>query len=257
MRTLCDFYAKSRFAKGGAPFKMRETGFKNTFDPGVKHRRAFTLVEILLASVLGAMVAAAGVAAYRSVNHARGDLAFSSEVMAHGRYGLSMMRDDLASQFRPRVPGEMKLVGITSNTEEKALDRLVIYVTADPMGPGDDLQGDIYEVEYGLSLNEETRELYLGRRIAPVEDLALGNKRGKLVRVARHIDQLMFEFYDEVRGKWQRGRNAADPMPQAVRISLWLQDRRAGERPSVKMSQEVWFMKDPRGVKKEPPREEG
>ncbi|MCP4343083.1 MAG: prepilin-type N-terminal cleavage/methylation domain-containing protein, partial [Desulfobulbaceae bacterium] len=133
----------------------------------VNNTKAFTLIEVLLASVLGAMIALAGIAAYQTVAQARRNLAFNSEVMAHGRYALNMIRDDLASQYRGKSADDMKLVGIVGEKSNKTLDRLIFHITADDMGNDNDLQGDIYEVEYGLSVNDHDKELYLGRRIAP------------------------------------------------------------------------------------------
>ena len=206
-----------------------------------RSKKAFTLVEVLLASTLAAIVAAAGLATYRSVSESRQILGYTSEVNAHARYALNMIRTDLANMYRGTLPDEMRLKGITAERDGRNLDRLILYVISNEkvaLSDNPAPQGDIFEVEYGLSPSPQKSQLFLGRRLAPVEDLETGNPKGNLTRIARYIDQLTFEFYDYPSARWHRGWEYYDQLPQRLRVTMVLTDPK-GKRPPMTVSQEI------------------
>ena len=195
----------------------------------------FTLVEILLATIIGAMIAVAAFAVFRSVTDNRGTLEYYAEIMANGRYALNLVRDDLANFYRDEDPEMMRLRGVKRDVEGKSADRLIIYMVSEQKVHKAVQEGDVYEVEYGISEDTEKGISFLARRCGAVEDKIIGNSGGIMTRVARYIDELKFEYFD---GRdWQRQWQQTD-LPQRVRITLKLLDAESN-RPSIDMSQEV------------------
>ncbi len=201
----------------------------------IRQRTGFTLVEILLATIIGAMIAVAAFAVFRSVTGNRDTLEYYAKIMANGRYALNLVRDDLANFYRAEDPEMTRLRGIKRDMEGKSADRLIIYVVSEQKVREGTQEGDVYEVEYGISEDTENGISFLARRCGAVEDKIIGNSGGIMTRVARYIDELKFEYFD---GRdWQRQWQQTD-LPQRVRITLKLLDAESN-RSSIEMSQEV------------------
>ena len=200
--------------------------------------RGFTLVEVLLASIIGSLVAVVAFATFRSVTHSRQMVDYYSQAMAHGRYGLNLIRDDLANFYRSSDPDEMSVEGVKGKLNDRPADRLIMYVVSDRKIKADRSEGDVYEVEYGLGYSKEKNEYFLTRRCGAVEDIKTGNAKGELRRVASYISELKFEYY--YGRQWLRQWYQRGAVPEMVRISMQLVDPK-GERPTLAMSQVIGF----------------
>ena len=201
----------------------------------IRQSGGFTLVEILLATIIGAMIAVAAFAVFRSVTGNRDALEYYAEIMANGRYALNLIRDDLANFYRDEDPEMMCLRGIKRDIEGKPADRLIIYVVSEQKVRKAAQEGDVYEVEYGISEDTEKGISFLARRCGAVEDKSIGNSGGIMTRVARYIDELKFEYFDGQ--DWQRQWQQAD-LPRRVRVTLKLLDVESNHSP-LEISQEV------------------
>ncbi|MCK5272746.1 MAG: prepilin-type N-terminal cleavage/methylation domain-containing protein [Sedimentisphaerales bacterium] len=195
----------------------------------------FTLVEILLATIIGAMITVAAFAVFRSVTGNRDTLKYYAKIMANGRYALNLVRNDLANFYRAEDPEMMRLQGVKRDVEGKSADRLIIYVVSEQKVHKGVQEGDVYEVEYGISEDTEKGISFLARRCGAVEDKIIGNSGGIMTRVARYIDELKFEYFDGQ--DWQRQWQQTD-LPQRVRITLKLFDAEGNHSP-IEMSREV------------------
>lgn len=201
----------------------------------IRQRAGFTLVEILLATIIGAMIAVAAFAVFRSVTGNRDTLEYHAKIMANGRYALNLVRDDLANFYRAEDPEMTRLRGIKRDVEGKSADRLIIYVVSEQKVRKAAQEGDVYEVEYGISEDTKNGISFLARRCGAVEDKSIGNSGGIMTRMARYIDELKFEYFDGQ--DWQRQWQQTD-LPQRVRVTLKLLDAESNHS-SIEMSQEV------------------
>ena len=199
--------------------------------------KGFTLLEVLLATVVGTLVLVVAFMTYRSVATGRELSGYYSEMMAQGRYALGQFRDDLANFYRCRDVSRMRLVG-TKGVKQQDADRLKLYVVSDRKVGSETAEGEVYEVEYGLSqIDSEHESQFLLRRCGPVTDESQGNKAGEVIQIARNVSRLEFEYYDgeEWQGQWQQEEGE---FPWLVRINLVLQDP-AGQAGAISFSQEV------------------
>jgi hypothetical protein len=197
--------------------------------------KAFTLIELLLATAIGAMVIIAALAAFRSVNQMRQQLHYYSEAMSHGRYALNQIRNDLANFYRDGRAGQMRLVGIKSDQQDRPMDRLIIYTTNEEKIFSGESMNDLYEVEYGLGRDNEKGGYFFSRRYGPVTDTSVGNKAGKLLRLSGRINSLEFEFYNGQ--TWQRGWDSSN-VANLVRVSIKLFDP-TNAHPPISLSEVI------------------
>lgn len=201
-----------------------------------RNERGFTLIEVLLATIIGALVVIVALAAFRSVTQNEQMLEHYALVMAHGRYALNQIRDDLANIYRDEDAKRVRFQGIKGEAPDKAADRLIMYVVSEKKVHLANREGDVYEVEYGISESRETGIAYLGRRCGAVENKQVGNPRGILTRVAEYLNELKFEYFDGQ--NWLRQWPQKDALPEIIRVSMTLVDPER-KWPGVVLSQEV------------------
>lgn len=200
-------------------------------------KTGFTLLEIMLATAIAVLVMSAALGAFRQVSRSREMARCYSELAAHGRYGLNLIRDDLANIFRSQLSDKMRLNGIPLGTESDADDTLVMYVLVQPQS-ADETESwlnDIYEVEYTLGASADTPVLI--RRWAPVEDFEIGNAAGISIAAARYVRTLKFEYFDGL--EWIRRWNHPGALPQRVRVSIELAKKMLNKECSLLISQEI------------------
>jgi type II secretion system protein J len=178
----------------------------------------FTLVELLLATLVATMVILVALATFRSVLISRAAVQNHTEVISNGRFAMKQIRDDLANFYRSPVPGVMHLAGQRHFVANQAADSLLFYAVSDRMRNEEDEQGDVYEVEYKIYTDEKSKASYLGRRCAIVKDPWLGNDKGMLATIATDIQELKFEYYDAT--DWKPQWEESGRVPQRVRVSM-------------------------------------
>ena len=189
-----------------------------------RNKLGFTLLELLLATVVGALVIVVALVSLRQVSRSRAEAQYYSDISAHGRYALNRIRDDLANFYRSLNPEKMRLIGAKGGTEAEATDRLLVQVVQEGWFHGKPSEGlsDIYEVQYGLCEDLATDVTFLARRCGAIEEAALGNEGGTLTRVADYITSIRFEYFDGT--NWQRHWEQRQGIPTLVRVSLVLAD---------------------------------
>jgi type II secretion system protein J len=188
-----------------------------------KHN-GFTLLELLLATVVGTLVIVVALLSLRQVSHCRAEAQYYSDISAHGRYALNRIRDDLANFYRNLNPEKMRLIGAEGGTETEATDRLRVQIVQEGWIHGKPSEGlsDIYEVEYGLCEDLASGGMFLARRCGAIEEAALGNEGGTLTRVSDYITSIRFEYFDGT--DWQRKWEQKQGISKMVRVSLVLAD---------------------------------
>ena len=127
----------------------------------------FTLIEILVATVIGACVTISAAAALKSVISCREKIVQSTTASAEFRFVADTIRKDFFHFYRDLEFANMKLIGATSFTDYGAADDVMFYavnrIKARPELP----EGDVYEVEYSLINNPTDGKLYMVRRMWP------------------------------------------------------------------------------------------
>ena len=168
-------------------------------------RGGFTLVEILLASMVGALVAAAGAGALRATVRSREKVERRLEVSRSLRLAAARMREDLANMYRAGGPGAVKFVGSSQERSGVLCSRIVFYAVSGAKARQDKAEGDVYEVEYFLEQREGRSVLFRRLWPNPSEEDRPG---GVLMMVADHI--IGFEV------RYQDGEDWATQWPEEM-----------------------------------------
>ena len=159
----------------------------------ILRKKGFTLVEILVASMIGAFIALVTVGAMRAVSTSAemidGNIAAASEV----RFASKRIASDLVNLYQDRNPGNTKFVGTADQTEQGRISHLTFYAIGRMKARAGQPEGDVYEVEYYLIKDEQRRTLM--RRLWPNPDKD-SEAGGILTAIAEDIDTFEVRYFD-------------------------------------------------------------
>ena len=201
----------------------------------MKDGAGFTLVEVLLATVVGAVAVIVALGLYGGVCDQGKAVERSVSMAARGRYALGQIRDDLANVYWGSDRQVRGLEGSAGGDAKRPADRLVMYVLGGRATEGGQEEGDVRQVEYRLSGREDEGGM-LERRSRAVGRTGEAVADGGGVVIGKGIGGLRFDYFDGE--QWQRQWQGVSDRPQLVRVTLEIVDGDdVGER--VEVSQEV------------------
>lgn len=202
---------------------------------GLLKYRGFTLIEALLATVVGSLVVISAIAAMAGITNSRRVIYYSSDITGSARYAMDKIRDDLASVYRSDSTADGVLLSPTARPDRSGAGGLRLYIVSDKKLRRNAPEGDIYEVEYTVQYHSRNERWFLSRRCAAVTDIATGAAGGIVVEIADGVVGLDLQYFD--------GHIWHDSLPVgrstlAVRAGLTFDSRDAGY-PPIYVSQEI------------------
>jgi len=189
-------------------------------------RGGFTLVEVLVASTIGAFVALVAVGTLRAVIASNEIVENNISATAEVRFAANMISRDLIHLYRDKNKGNTRLVGMVVQSGQVDLSYLVLYTISGVKARANQPEGDIYEVEYYL-VKEEDRSVLM-RRFWPNPNLDY-EPRGILTVIAEGIDVFEVRYFDgeEWSNEWPEEMQT---LPQLIEVNIVAQPR-ARETP--------------------------
>jgi type II secretion system protein J len=193
----------------------------------MKSRRAFTLVELLVATGILAMLLAAGSAVFSAGVRAAEKTRRHGGMVAQGQRALRLIAADLAGATELE---DFRLVSLDvqdGGHDCDTLDFILLRRSVDRKGPD---EGGRAEVGYSLPKGEQSVERGLLRR----EDRSCDEdplEGGETWVVAPSVSDLDFEFFDGY--SWAAGWQDRNSLPVAVRVSLVVTDEDGIEPPML------------------------
>ncbi|MHC4153397.1 MAG: type II secretion system protein GspJ [Planctomycetota bacterium] len=180
-------------------------------------KSGFTLVEVMVASVIGAFIALVAVGALRSISASTERIDTIVSVAAEARFAANMVSRDLVNIYRAPNMKSMKLVGGVDRSLVGGRDSwLTLYTVGRAKARIDQPEGDVYEVEYYLERDEEKSVLM--RRLWPNPDIE-AEPGGMLTVVAEDIDIFEVRFFDGE--EWQiEWFEEITSIPELVEVTL-------------------------------------
>jgi prepilin-type N-terminal cleavage/methylation domain-containing protein len=131
-------------------------------------RTGFTLVEILLASTIGAFVALVAVGALKAVSVGTEMLDSNIDTAAEVRFAAKTIATDLVNLYRDSDLTNTKFVGAVDVMDDIMVSSLTLYTVSRTKARADQPEADVYEVEYFL-VKEEDQSLLM-KRVWPNPD---------------------------------------------------------------------------------------
>ena len=184
-------------------------------------RKAFTLIEVLVASVILVIIIGSMTIIFLQANKAWSETEARLQVYQNSREALNSISRDIACAYQS-----------TSTLAKLNYDGATLYFTAavnTSYGVNEyDLSIVGYKLDSATNIVEKYKEDYDGTQDDPwVVDLSCWNP------LAENITALSFEFYDHMAATpawvnvWDSSVGVNDYLPQAVRITINAQDKQA------------------------------
>jgi len=156
-------------------------------------KSGFTLVEVILASMIGAFVAVVAVGTLKAISDSAELVEQGSETAGELRFASKMVSTDLANLYRDEGSKNPMFVGLVEETEGESASRLVFRTVCRSKARVEQPEGDVYEVEYYLL--KETERSALFRRLWPNPDRE-AEPGGVLTVISEGIDIFEVRFFD-------------------------------------------------------------
>ena len=182
--------------------------------------KGFTLLEVLVAAVIGVFIALVAVGSLRAVTKAKEQVNSNIAVSDEIRFAARMLSEDLANLYRDSDIESIKLEGTIEASTDNPITSLTMYTICARKARLDQPEGDIYEVQYYL-LSEADRSSLM-RRVCPVvgieeDELTQG---GMLTTIAENIAGFEVRYYDgyDWSGEWSLETEGA--LPELLEVTL-------------------------------------
>jgi type II secretion system protein J len=180
------------------------------------NRTGFTLVEVIAACMIGAFVALVAVGTLRAVTAGREKINTHIATVSELRFAASLIRQDLANLYRDSDPRNCRLVSTLQSTGLDSVNHLIFYAVSRTKARAGQPEGDVYEVEYYLSRQEE--KSLLMRRFWPYPDKDV-QPGGVLTAIAENIELFNTRYLAE--GQWyDQWPEEKQSLPEMVEVTL-------------------------------------
>lgn len=182
------------------------------------HRPGFTLVELIVAAVVGALVATATVSSISRLLQVRRVSGDRQAAFARAEAAASQIVQDLQAVSRDESLKYAKVQITPGGGDEQHTDELLLLTTSlrPARGVDGDPEGQDYEVQYRLVPGSSGAPGSIWRRVDPGLDEYL-DAGGVAANIAQGAVSLSFEAYDGT--DWFTDWNSdSDGMPHAVRV---------------------------------------
>ncbi len=178
----------------------------------------FTLVELIVSSVIGACILAVAVTAQRAIAGSRIRIDDYVEIESELRYVETLLRRDLANLYRNGAAKSRKFIGTINEEDRSGSAQLRFWTVSNvPVRPGRP-EGDVYEVEY--LIKERDDRMVMMRRVQP-NPLNQENPGGVVTTISENIIgfnvRYMADGAEEWAEEWTEKQNS---LPAMVEILL-------------------------------------
>ena len=199
----------------------------------MRRRAGFTLVELMVATVIFLIILGAVYGMYAAANRAMNLAADHQDVYQTGRVLLAQLTEEVTCAYQASTAVTSTLTGTDATDPDTGLptDTLTLLTTAHP-APAGQPAGDISQETYtiGDGTSDHTTGLYVA------EDFYPGLETPDFTATPRLISPLVTGLYCQyltTDGTWQTDWTDQTTLPVAVHVELTLQPRTAGAQPIV------------------------
>ena len=177
----------------------------------------FTLIEILVASVISAFIAVTAVSAMKTISLGRSKIEDRSVAAGELRYVSDIIRKDLANLYRSDKPEKVVLVGSLEIGETGMTSVLKAHVVNMVKARVGQPESDVFEVQYFLQQTDE-KTLFM-RRLQPNPfDQEIAG--GILTAIAENIVGFTVMYLNEVEEWMDEWPEENTNLPNLVKIDL-------------------------------------
>lgn len=181
-------------------------------------KNGFTLVEILVVTVITALIAFTALGALHAITASREKVDHHLAAMGELRFAADRIRADLLNLYRDQDQNSIKFIGDVNAGELGSNSDLIFYAVNAAAARSGQPEGDVYEVEYSLK-SEGQRTVFM-RRLDPYP-LEKDTAGGVLMPIADHILAFEVRYYDQDADTWEtRWSQELQRIPTAIEVTL-------------------------------------
>ena len=186
-------------------------------------KTGFTLVEVMVASTIGAFISLVAVGTLKAVITSNEQVDININAASEVRFASNTIARDLVNIYRDENIENTKLIGTIEYQTDYSTSNIIFYTYNRTKARASEPEGDIYEVEYYLLKNEETSSLM--RRIWPNPNDEF-EPAGILTTIAENIDLFEIRYFDgeDWYDEWPEDMEALPDMIE-VNMASYLQSR--------------------------------
>lgn len=181
-----------------------------------RKKTGFTLVEVMVASTIGAFISLVAVGTLKTVIFSNQQVDVNLNAASEVRFASNLIARDLINIYRDDDIENTKLIGTIEDLAEYTTSYIILYTLSGTKARAFEPEGDIYEVEYYLVQNEDS--LSLMRRVwpNPNEEFEPG---GILTTIAENIYLFEVRYYDgeEWYDEWLE---EMEMMPHMIEVNI-------------------------------------
>ena len=178
--------------------------------------RAFTLIEIMVASIIGAFIAVVAVGTLRAVSNSSEKINDNIDKAAEIRFASKTIVSDLVNVYRNKDFKNMMFVGTIETSSQGESVNLKFYTVSRSKARPAQPEGDVYEVEYYTTKTNQGSQLM--RRFWPNPDKD-SEPAGLLTAIANGIEVFEVRYFDglEWQNEWDEDKRK---LPELVEVTI-------------------------------------
>jgi len=190
-------------------------------------RSGFTLVEVLVATTIGAFIAMVAVATLKAVTASAEIVDSSVSTAAELRFASRTISRDLVNMYRPKNKNDTRIFGLAEDAGGANNSYMVFYAMSRTKARRQEPEGDVYEVEYYLLAEEERSVLMRRFWPNPTKDEEV-EPGGILTEIAENIDVFEVRYFDGEEWSYEWPEDM-EILPLLIEVSLVASPEKSGQ----------------------------
>ena len=190
-------------------------------------RSGFTLVEVLVATTIGAFIALVAVATLKAVTTSSEIVQSSVSTAAELRFASRTISRDLVNMYRPKNKNDTRIFGLAEDADGANNSYMVFYAMSRTKARRQEPEGDVYEVEYYLLAEEERSVLMRRFWPNPTKDEEV-EPGGILTEIAENIDVFEVRYFDGEEWSYEWPEDM-EILPLLIEVSLVASPEKSGQ----------------------------
>jgi type II secretion system protein J len=179
-------------------------------------KTGFTLVEVMIATTIGTFIAMVSIGALRAVTAGSRMVEANIETASEVRFAARTLKQDLINMYKPPSKQNTKFIALGEESGGSVSSYLIFYTVSRAKARRTEPEGDIYEVEYFLNVDEEKSTLMRRFWPNPDEDREPG---GILSVIAEDIAIFEAKFFDGTEWSYEWPEEM-DTLPMLVELNI-------------------------------------
>jgi type II secretion system protein J len=180
------------------------------------NKRGFTLIEVMIASTIGAFISLVAVATLKSVILRNEMVDQNIESSSEIRFAANMIQKDLVNFYNTEDINDTKFIGTLEELSDYDTPVITFFALNRTKARASQPECDIYEVEYYLEKDENQSALI--RRVLPNPDPNM-ETLGILTTIAENVESFEIGYYDgeEWYDEWTEDMGS---LPQLIEVLI-------------------------------------